>query len=265
MQKMKILSIIVCTAIIVSVILTGCGTAAPPSGRISGLENEIFAIPDPVLKSAIQENLNIYDRDIQAEDMINLTKLEINDTDGQITDLTGLEYCSTLEELDLSGNHIKDLSPLANLTRLETLVLTDNQISDLSALAGLSKLKYVCLNLNRISDISPLKDLTQMSSLLLDDNRIKDISALINLKKMTILGLSHNRITDVSSLRNLSNLEILNVGENSISDISPLVRAKSEADSPVIRSLMLYDNPLSQESKELCTYALEDYWINVGY
>ena len=50
-----------------------------------------------------------------------------------IDDLTGLEHCTALEELDLSGNQISDLTPLSGLTSLQRLRLAYNQISDLDA------------------------------------------------------------------------------------------------------------------------------------
>ena len=51
-----------------------------------------------------------------------------------ITDLSGIEYCSSLTGLYLSSNQISDLSPLAYLTNLVHLRLRNNQISDLSPL-----------------------------------------------------------------------------------------------------------------------------------
>ena len=51
-----------------------------------------------------------------------------------ITDLSGIEYCTNLVELNLQRNQISDLSPLASLTKLTYLGLERNQISDISPL-----------------------------------------------------------------------------------------------------------------------------------
>ena len=57
-----------------------------------------------------------------------------------ITDLSGIEYCSSLTGLYLTANQISDLSPLASLTNLVHLRLRYNQISDISPLVANSGL-----------------------------------------------------------------------------------------------------------------------------
>ena len=97
-----------------------------------------------------------------------------------IADLTGLEYCTNLLNLDLGGNlYISDISVLGDLTNLQTLDLHANQISDVSALTGLTNLWNLGLGSNQISDISALADLTNMKYLGLDSNQISDISPLV--------------------------------------------------------------------------------------
>ena len=46
----------------------------------------------------------------------------------QITDLTGLEHCTSLTLLHLNNNQISDISPLSNLTNRTQLHLYINQI-----------------------------------------------------------------------------------------------------------------------------------------
>jgi WD40 repeat protein len=153
---------------------------------------------DPNLEAAIRESIGRPDGTIYASDLKELTRLEAKEK--SIADITGLEYCSNLEYLNLISNHITDLSPLSKLTRLKTLYLDDNQIADISPLAGLTSLNDLSIFINKVSDVYAF-------------------AGLINLKK---LNLRYNRISDVSPLSGLTNLEFLYMENNPITDISPL-------------------------------------------
>ncbi|MFC2062339.1 leucine-rich repeat domain-containing protein [Chloroflexota bacterium] len=152
--------------------------------------------PDANLEAAIREAIDKPEGLIFTSDLDGLTSLK---TKG-ITDLTGLEYCTNLTELDLVWNQITDISPLASLTKLTALDLRQNQISDISPLASLTNLTDLSLDNNQISDISPLANLTNLNDLRLGWNQIADISPLQNLTKLTELGLDGNQIADVSPL-----------------------------------------------------------------
>ena len=132
-----------------------------------------------------------------------------------ITDLTGLEFATQLEVLDLSDNDIVDLSPLAGLTQLEHLDLSKNRIVDLSPLAGLTKLRQLKLFKNYIiSDLSPLVGLTQLEHLDLSDNDIVDLSPLAGLTQLEHLDLSDNKVIDLRPLAGLTQLEELSLLKN---------------------------------------------------
>jgi Leucine-rich repeat (LRR) protein len=134
--------------------------------------------PDPNLEAAIRAAIDKPTGDIYPSDLEALTAL--NASGKGIADLTGLEYCTNLLNLDLGGNlYISDISVLGDLTNLQTLDLHANQISDVSALTGLTNLWNLGLGSNQISDISALADLTNMKYLGLDSNQISDISPLV--------------------------------------------------------------------------------------
>jgi len=67
-----------------------------------------------------------------------------------ITDLTGIELCTSLEVLSLWDNNINDISDLASLTRLQYLDLDNNAIIDISVLAELNELQELYLNGNEL-------------------------------------------------------------------------------------------------------------------
>ncbi|MDE0323616.1 MAG: cohesin domain-containing protein [Candidatus Poribacteria bacterium] len=207
-------------------------------------------IPDPNLRAAIAAFLGkAPDAPITAEEMAaaNFGNFHLSES---ISDLTGLEYATTLVHFSFEGNQIPDLSPLADLKDLYTLYLsvsdlslltsrlaearltglrslgiTGTNISDISPLAelaGLTELTSLRLTNNNISDISPLAGLTGLEILYLDGNNISDISPLAGLTKLFALGLDNNNILDLSPLSGLTELNTLGLNNNNISDISPL-------------------------------------------
>ena len=167
---------------------------------------QVVEIPDPNLHAAIRDALNLPgDAPITQAAMRRLTKLEprFQGIRG-ITDLSGLEFATNLEHLDLAMDPISDLTPLANLVQLRTLWVWQCEISDITPLANLTGLKTLDLSYNRIADISPLANLTSLVELLLRDNQIIDISPLARLTNLEVLYIDGNLIADHSPLDTLS-------------------------------------------------------------
>ena len=113
-------------------------------------------IPDANFEAAIREALNKPDGPLTDTDLATLTLL--NADERNISDLTGLEYCTSLTKLDLARNQITDLGALQNLTSLTELTLSGNQISDVSPLQNVTSLTKLFLDGNQISDLQPLVD-----------------------------------------------------------------------------------------------------------
>ena len=123
-------------------------------------------IPDANLRAAIAAELGKTPNEpITPDEMATLTFLA--GWDQGIRDLTGLEFATNLETLDLGEN-------------LEIgIVINSNDVSNLSPLSGLTNLRWISLSQNSISDISPLSGLTNLTVLYLNDNSISDISPLV--------------------------------------------------------------------------------------
>jgi len=139
---------------------------------------ETVAFPDEKLGAAIKDALGKpVGEEITVVELATLTTLGAESSN--ITDLSGLEYCTNLTGLGLRGNQINDISPLANLTSLTRLALMGNQISDISPLENLTNLFFINLFNNKISDISPLSNLTSLTDLTLWENQISDITPLV--------------------------------------------------------------------------------------
>ena len=187
-------------------------------------------IPDANLRAAIAAELGkAPNAPITPDEMATLTVLEARDQG--IRDLTGLEFATNLELLDLGENHetrinsndISNLSPLSGLTNLWWIGLSLNSISDLSPLASLNNLAVLYLWGNNISDLSPLASLNNLAELYIWGNSISDRLAAFELDQPgRAMWLSANSISDLSPLASLNNLAWLGLGGNSISDVSPL-------------------------------------------
>jgi len=151
--------------------VSGCQTPTPaplpaPAPMPTGPETITF--PDANLETALrtalfQEGIRRKEaalthkppeEALTAAELAKITRIEAGSHN--ITDLSGLEYCTSLTELYLPDNLISDLSPLASLPGLTRLDLGGNQINDISPLASLTNLTELDLYANQISDISPL-------------------------------------------------------------------------------------------------------------
>ena len=191
--------------------------------EISEEFNAIVEVPDPNLRLLIREALSLPEAaPLTQGQMQRLTQLDAGGDRG-ISNLTGLEYATNIQSLELYNNPIVDISPLAYLTKLTGFNLWGCRIVDLSPLRNLKNLSWIVLGNNQISDISPLSELTNLTSLNLSANQIYDISALVNLVNLQHLWIDQNSVEDVTILANLTQVIRLRADTNKIHDINPLV------------------------------------------
>ncbi len=180
-------------------------------------------IPDANLREAINEALDkAPDARVTVDEMERLIRLEANNR--RISDLTGLETATNLEDLRLNHNSISDLSPLAELIRLHRIQLEDNTVSDISPLKGLINLGDLHIPHNLISDISPLKGLINLRHVNLGDNVVDDWSPLAGLIKLRSIAMSHNPVADLSPLTGLISLQGFHTWGTPILDLAPLAK-----------------------------------------
>ena len=203
-----------------------------------------ISFTDQNLEDKIRLKINKPDGQIYLSDVDTLTVLDAEDCG--ILEINGLEYCKSLQVLDLSGNIISgisslsglldlrslnlnmmvnliDISPLSGLTNLTSLEMYWNQISDISPLDSLVNLVKLDLGYNAVTDISALSGLTKMEELNLGENfKISDISALSGMTVMKELLLHLNQINDLSVLSGMSELRLLTLHYNAVVDISSL-------------------------------------------
>ncbi len=187
---------------------------------------QVVEIPDPNLKAAIREELQLPvvlnpNNPITKQQMLRLTGLYA--VDQGIQDLSGLESATNLDFLDLGGNQIWDIQPLASLVNLTALSLYNTQVKDIAPLANLINLTHLNLAANAIENLEPLAGLIQLQTLDLFGNRIKDLTPLANLTELRTLILTHNQVGDLTPLANHPNLENLYITGNLVADFTPLL------------------------------------------
>jgi hypothetical protein len=257
-------------------------TPIPTPAPTPGPTPQTVIFPDPNLQVAIRQVIGKPTGDIYQSDLVGLTTLNAGNLG--ITDLTGLESCTSLTRLWLSSNQVGNISPLAGLTSLTWLALDSNLIGNISALSGLNKLTNLDLACNRIGNISALSDLTSLTTLwlssnqvgnisplagltsltwlALDSNRIGNISALSGLTSLTTLCLSSNQVGNISPLAGLTTLTWLALDSNQIGDISPLVNNPGLAQGDTVN---LHSNPLSPDSISVYIPQLQARGAKVSY
>lgn len=194
-----------------------------------------------------------------------------------VTDITGLEYFTSLETLSLKFNKVSDIKPIEGISTLKVLILGENPISsiNLDALGELTDLRLYGTNISDIDltktpkleslylqrtnvskvDLTPLQSLDQ--ALLNKCSSLTEIKASnlpsitridaveCNLKSFEIsdcpslreLHLNSNKLTSIK-MTNLAMLMRLNVYDNQLSSIDV-------SNLPFLMWLFVYDNQLT--------------------
>ncbi len=214
----------------------------------TGDREQESAFPDERLESVIRRTIGKNTGELTAADLGATSFTNLTARAANIHDTRGLESCTNLAKLDLSGNRIDDLSPLRGLSRLRELRMDGNPITNLQPLSGLTNLTALAMRKCLIADISPLENCTRITELLLDENRINDIFVIQGMQSLTkasfsknrihqipilkglpelkSLSLSWNRLTGAEGLCELKSLERLGIADNAIPDLSPLRKLK---------------------------------------
>lgn len=194
-----------------------------------------------------------------------------------VTDITGLEYFTSLETLSLKFNSVSDIKPIEGISTLKVLILGENPISsiNLDKLGELTDLRLYGTNISDIDltktpkleslylqrtnvskvDLTPLQSLDQ--ALLNKCSNLTEIKASnlpsitridaveCNLKSFEIsdcpslreLHLNSNKLTSIK-MTNLAMLMRLNVYDNQLTSIDV-------SNLPFLMWLFVYDNQLT--------------------
>jgi Leucine-rich repeat (LRR) protein len=161
----------------------------------------------------------IYSGELAALTFLNLGGLNISS-------ITGLQYCTSLETLYLYNNNVTDLTPLQNLTTLKQLLASSNPVGSIDALSGLVNLERLELGNSgggmTISDTTKLSALTKITNLYLGYCNLTEINGLSSMPGLTAVNLFSNSITSIAPLAGCTGLAWLNLGSNQVSNVDAL-------------------------------------------
>ncbi len=215
----------------------------------------IINFPDPNFEALIREVLEIPESEITNQDL--WTIINLNGIGRNISNISGIEYCSGLRILKLRENYIINIEPLAELVSLNYVDLQNNRISDIKPLVdnpglGIGDDELYLLN-NPLSDISILlyKPMIQARGVKVYSNAIAAYPEVLDiidpnfetvlrehlnkptgdiltteLETITNLNAQNRNIITVYGIEFCINLNTLDVGENSISDLIPISKLK---------------------------------------
>ncbi len=133
--------------------------------NVTGISKQIVNINDNNLKIGLNKEI---------EYETGITRIPLQDI--TVSELYLLGEKS--KEIDLSNLNISDITGIEYLINARSIDLSNNSISNISSISLLSNLSVVNLNNNNISDISPIAKLSNLEKIYIDNNRIKDISSI---------------------------------------------------------------------------------------
>ena len=105
------------------------------------------------------------------------------------------DFCSRLEELDVSNNQIRELTG-APFT-LRHFRIRQNCLSNLTAWNHLHNLQYLDVSGNQLQNLNGFQSLIHLRELRADDNQIEDIQGIQGLDGLIRLSLKRNQIENV--------------------------------------------------------------------
>ncbi|EAE8347165.1 leucine-rich repeat domain-containing protein [Listeria monocytogenes] len=154
--------------------------AIPPNSKISNV------FPDPGMANAIARALNLNGTSklwnsnsiIKQDDLNTINRIDyqferttkpLSPDNPRIKSIEGIQYCTNIMTIYVTGNSIQDLSPLLKapngFPNLTDLNLSYNMISDISIIPRLRipAIQIISLDGNRITNISSFKDIANTS------------------------------------------------------------------------------------------------------
>lgn len=178
-------------------------------------------IPDAALAAALRAALaKPSNADICEEELGTITTLSLTG----VYDYTGLELCTGLKTLAISGGARVVTQAVKALVDLESLSFyqLNLQDGDLNDINSNSKLKLLQIRYASITSLAPFSALAELEEFNVEYCNINSVAALAAMTQLKRLSVYANAITDISPLSGLTGLWFLNIGSNPITTISGL-------------------------------------------
>ncbi|MBR3058923.1 MAG: DUF4214 domain-containing protein [Clostridiales bacterium] len=240
----------VLTAAIAALVITGLsGQTKLRADGGAMIRSDYF--PDPVFRKYVSTNFDVDPKDgfLSEEELAAVTSIDVRDMG--ITDLTGIEYFTSLQHLDCRKNEIGQLNleknaelislncsenkleqlDLLGKTKLSTLNCSENNISELN-LKDLQNLRVFYCYSNDLTDLRPLY-LTEVRELLCQDNQIKSLD-FSKCTKLYELNCSNNQLSQLDLRENTEVEKVLCQGNK--------IKALFVSDLTKLKTLNCSDN-----------------------
>lgn len=158
-----------------------------------------YQVPDPLFQSSLSERNNIPADPVDPESVKYMVTLDLSFS--SISDATGIQCFTSLQDLNLSKNQLSDLTPLASLTQLRSLSLAYNSLygSSLAPLGALTELRYLSLEAAAVTSLDGLQSLTSMEELRVPYNHIQDVTPLLPMTSLASLSIYGNAYLECES------------------------------------------------------------------
>jgi hypothetical protein len=144
-----------------------------------------------------------------------------------IQSLEGLQYFTSLTEINFPQNNISYIPDISNLKNLTSITLNDNALTYLPDLSKLKSLKNLYAHRNQISYIPDLSANDSLQILYIHSNKLDTLPDLSNLKMLNYLHVLGNNLKAIPGLDSLVSLKTLNFENNIISGLPSLSKLRS--------------------------------------
>ncbi|MBO4461080.1 MAG: S-layer homology domain-containing protein [Clostridiales bacterium] len=172
--------------------------------------------PDEAFRKHILEHCdNNYDEVLSSSEIEHITQIWWVDAEDRVSDLTGIEYFTSLEDLSVYNHKLTKLDVSKN-TKLKRLMCYNNQLTSLN-ISGCKDLETLYCGGNKLKSLD-LKGFTALSSLDCDGNPMTsiDLSGCTALDRFTYESGQLEKV----NLSGCTSLKYLDLSRNKISSLN---------------------------------------------
>lgn len=157
---------------------------------------------------------------------------------GNITNLEGIEYFTSIKSFDFGFNSISKI-PALKSDSLKSLVLNNNQLASFPSVDGIPYLNDLDVSNNKLAELPGLNKLVLLQKIICMGNQLAVFPSVDSLKSLVALDISYNRLTQIPKTPKDNIIQTFNLNNNLIDKLP---------DSfvfPSLKKLFLYDNNLT--------------------
>lgn len=164
-------------------------------------------------------------RDLRHFDSLQMLSLDFKIVDNLLIDLSGLEECEYLKNIDIANAKLASLAPLAEITGLERLSLRYCGQLDLTPLEGLPNLIWASLRECELLSLEPLTQLPALLKLSLGDSTVPSLEPLTRTTvqeldmSQSYYGKKLHKDLDYEPISRMPNLVYLDLSNHTYVDI----------------------------------------------